>query len=107
MIRGVLYGQQEQSILSGYKPRSNSLTGLSLAGSCAISIKLLSSVTKQLTTGTAISCLTQCLGLRNLGEIWLEVLELLGNGSQNGGRACSHQKVCLELADTPKDGSFS
>lgn len=49
------------------------------------------------------------LGVEESGEIWLEfqVLELLGGGSQNGGGACSHQKVCLELTDTPKDGSFA
>lgn len=69
-------------------------------------------ITKYRTLTTAVSCLTQDLGFRNLEEVWLEilVLELLGPGSQDSSRAQRHQKNGLgELADPdiPKDGVFS
>lgn len=55
-------------------------------------------ITKYRTLTTAVSCLTQDLGFRNLEEVWLEilVLELLGPGSQDSSRAQRHQKMDLE-----------
>lgn len=97
LVRRMPLYQQEQSILSECRHRTIFLTGLPLAGSYAV-LHPLSTVTKYRTLTTAVSCLTQDLGFRNLEEVWLEilVLELLGPGSQDSRRAHSHQKMDLE-----------
>lgn len=97
LVRRVPLYQQEQRILSECRHRTISLTGPPLAGSYA-ALHPLSTVTKYRALTTAVSCLSQDLGFRNLEEVWLEilVLELLGGSSQDSSRAHSHQKMYLE-----------
>lgn len=70
LIRETPLSQQEQGIFSGCKHRPIPLTGLSLAGSCAVLYPLSSSVKTQATYYSNLLSHT-VPGL--LGEIWLEV----------------------------------